>query len=44
MKGVGMLCSLLLNELAIPALGDDLHHVILGCWSVQSMFKGFADD
>jgi hypothetical protein len=39
-----MLCSLLLKELAIPALGGDLHRVILGCWSVEPMSEGFADD
>jgi hypothetical protein len=32
-----MLCSLLLKKLAIPALGDDLHHVFLSCWPVESM-------
>jgi hypothetical protein len=39
-----MLCSLLLKELVVPALGDDLHRIILGCWPVESMSEGFADD
>jgi hypothetical protein len=39
-----MLCSLLLKELAVPALGDDFHRVILSCWPVESMSKGFADN
>jgi hypothetical protein len=43
-KRIDMLCSLLLKKLAIPALGDDLHHVFLSCWPVESMSEGFADD
>jgi hypothetical protein len=39
-----MLHSLLLEELAIPALGDNLHRVILGCRSVETMSEGFSDD
>jgi hypothetical protein len=39
-----MLCSLLLKELAIPVLRDDLHRVILGCWLVESVPEGLADD
>jgi hypothetical protein len=38
-----MLCSLLLKELAVPALGDDLHCIILDCWIVESMPEGFTD-
>jgi hypothetical protein len=30
-KRICMLCCLLLEELAVIALGDDLHHVILSC-------------
>jgi hypothetical protein len=39
-----MLHYLFLEELAIPALDDDLHHVILGCGPVETMSKGFPDD
>jgi hypothetical protein len=39
-----MFGSLLLKELAVPALGDDLHHVILSCRPVEFMPEGFADD
>jgi hypothetical protein len=39
-----MLCSLLLKELAVPILGDDLHHVILDCWLVESMSEGIVDN
>jgi hypothetical protein len=39
-----MLHSLLLEELAIPTFGDDLHRVILGCSPVETMFEGFSDD
>jgi hypothetical protein len=37
-------CSLLLEELAVPIFGDDLHHVILGCGLVEPMSEGFAYD
>jgi hypothetical protein len=39
-----MLCSLLVKELAVPALGDDLHRAIVGYWPVEPMSEGFADD
>jgi hypothetical protein len=39
-----MLCSRLLKELAIPALDDNFHRVILSYWPVESMSEGFADD
>jgi hypothetical protein len=39
-----MLYSLLLKKLAIPAFGDDLHHVILGCGPVETKSEGFPDD
>jgi hypothetical protein len=39
-----MLRCLLLEELAVLALGDDLHHVILGCRLVETVSKGFAYD
>jgi hypothetical protein len=39
-----MLCSFLLKKLTIPAFGDDLHCIILGCGLVESMPEGFVDD
>jgi hypothetical protein len=39
-----MLCSLLLKELVVAALGDDIHRTILRSWPVESMSEGFADD
>jgi hypothetical protein len=39
-----MLCCLLLEELAVLALGDDLHHIILSCRPVETMSEGFACD
>jgi hypothetical protein len=39
-----MLHCLLLKQLAIPVLGDDLHHVILGRRPVETMSEGFPDD
>jgi hypothetical protein len=39
-----MLHSLLLEELAILAFGDDLHHIILGCRLVETMSEGFPGD
>jgi hypothetical protein len=39
-----VICSLLLNELTILALGDDLHHVIFSCGLVESMSKYLAND
>jgi hypothetical protein len=39
-----MLHCLLLKELIVPALGDDLHHIILGCGPVESMYECFAYD
>jgi hypothetical protein len=39
-----VLCCLLLEELAVLALGDDLHGVILSCTLIETMHEGFADD
>jgi hypothetical protein len=39
-----MLRSLLLEKLAIPAFGDNIHHAILGCRPVETMPEGFLDD
>jgi hypothetical protein len=39
-----MLYSLLLKELAVLALGDDLHRIILSSWPVESVSEGFVDD
>jgi hypothetical protein len=39
-----MLHYLLLKELAIPAFGDDLCHIILGCRPLETMSEGFSDD
>jgi hypothetical protein len=39
-----MLHCLLLEELAVLALGDDLHCVILSCRSVETVPEGFAYD
>jgi hypothetical protein len=44
LKRICMLYSLLLKKLAIPAFGDDLHHVILGCGPVETKSEGFPDD
>jgi hypothetical protein len=38
-----MLHSLLLEELALFALGDDFHLVILSCQLVESMPEGFSN-
>jgi hypothetical protein len=38
-----MLRSLLLEELALFALGDDFHRVTLSCWPVESVPKGFSN-
>jgi hypothetical protein len=43
-KRIGMLCGLLLKELIVPALGDDLHHVILSCGPVEVMSECFGND
>jgi hypothetical protein len=39
-----MLRCLLLEELAVLAFGDDLHHVILSCRPVEIVPEGFAYD
>jgi hypothetical protein len=39
-----MLRCLLLEELAVLAFGDDVHHVILGCRPVEIMPEGLAND
>jgi hypothetical protein len=39
-----MLHCLFLEELAIPAFDDNLHHIILGCRSLETMSEGFFDD
>jgi hypothetical protein len=39
-----MLRCLLLEELAILALGDDLHHIILSCRPIEIITEGFAYD
>jgi hypothetical protein len=38
-----MLCSLLLEELALFTLGDDFHHVILSCWPVEFVPECFSN-
>jgi hypothetical protein len=43
-RGFCMLRGLLLEELTVPALSDYLHHVILSCGPVESMFECFAYD
>jgi hypothetical protein len=35
-----MLRYLLLEELAIPAFGEDFHRVVLGCRPVETMSDG----
>jgi hypothetical protein len=42
-KRIRMLHSLLLEELALFALGDDFHRVILRCWPVESVLEGFSN-
>jgi hypothetical protein len=39
-----MLHCLLVKELAVPAFGDDLHRVIIGCRPVEIVSEGFAYD
>jgi hypothetical protein len=39
-----MLRCLLLEELAILALGDDLHHIILSYRPIEIITEGFAYD
>jgi hypothetical protein len=39
-----MICCLLLKELTILAFGDDLHHVILSCRTVEIVLEGFTYD
>jgi hypothetical protein len=39
-----MLHYLLLEELAILALGDNLHHVIISCRPIETMSEGFTYD
>jgi hypothetical protein len=39
-----MLHSLLLKKLAVPALGDNLHRIILNCRPVESMSECLTDD
>jgi hypothetical protein len=39
-----MLHGLLLKEQTVPALGDNLHHIILSHGLVESMFECFVDD
>jgi hypothetical protein len=41
---VDMLHGLLLEKLAVLALGVDLHHVIISCWLVESMSECITDD
>jgi hypothetical protein len=36
-----MLRSLLMEELALFALGDDFHRVVLSCRPVESVSEGF---
>jgi hypothetical protein len=43
-KRICMLRCLLLEELAVLAFGDDVHHVILGCRPVEIMPEGLAND
>jgi hypothetical protein len=38
-----MLRYLLLEELAVLAFGDDLHHVILSCRPVETLPEGLAN-
>jgi hypothetical protein len=44
LKRVSMLHSLLLKEPAVPALGDDLHRVIISCGAVETMSECFFYD
>jgi hypothetical protein len=39
-----MLRGMLLEELAVFAFGDDLHHVILSCGLVEPVSKSFTYD
>jgi hypothetical protein len=39
-----MLRCLLLEELAVPAFGDDLHRIILGYKPVEIVHEGLAYD
>jgi hypothetical protein len=39
-----MICSLLLEELTIPALGDNFHRVIHSCRPIEFMFECFVND
>jgi hypothetical protein len=39
-----MLRYLLLEELAVFAIGDDLYHIILSCRLVETVSEGFAYD
>jgi hypothetical protein len=39
-----MLHRLLLKKMAISALGDNLHRVILSYRTVESILEGFDDD
>jgi hypothetical protein len=41
---ISMLRSLLLEDLAIPAFGDDFHRIILSYWPVETMYEGFPND
>jgi anti-anti-sigma regulatory factor len=39
-----VLCSLLLEELTIPKIGDDFHRIILDCRSVEYVSECLAED
>jgi hypothetical protein len=39
-----MFCGLLLENLTIPALGDDLHRIVLSCGLVESMSECLSND
>jgi hypothetical protein len=43
-KRICMFHCLLLEDLAVLAFGDDLHHIILSCRPVETMPEGFAYD
>jgi hypothetical protein len=43
-KRIYLLRCLLLEELAVIALGDDLYRVILSCRLVETVHEFFADD
>jgi hypothetical protein len=43
-KRICMLRYLLFEELTVLVLGDDLHHVILNCRPVETVFEGFTYD